>query len=219
MTWIFPVPVFSALRMVVPSRERSMTRFTFVPVTVMFPPWTPKAYLQLVTLYQPGVYYDYRVLYEVHASGDPVSITIVQQGTKAGPDDSSSTPSISGVGEGNLTVSATDNGIPVGMAQVLVSANLPVPVPDNTTATTPGVPETTGAPGASGTPPTSPTPPAMTSTQPPTTAMVTTAPAGVTPSPVPVDTQPPDWFFTMITGFALVIIVISVIADYLIMRD
>ncbi|HTY53154.1 MAG TPA: hypothetical protein VMB35_08160 [Methanomicrobiales archaeon] len=168
---------------------------------------------------QPGVYYDYRVLYEVHASGDPVSITIVQQGTKAGADDSSSTPSIFGVGEGNLTISSTDNGIPVGMAQVLVGSNLPVPVPENTTATTPGVPETTGTPGASGTPPASLTPPAVTATGPPTTVMVTAAPAGQTPAPGPVDTQPPGWFFTMITGFALVIIVISVIADYLIMRD
>jgi len=169
---------------------------------------------------QPGMYYDYRVLYEVHASADPVSITIVQHGTKAGPDDSSSTPSIFGVGEGNLTVSATDNGIPVGMAQVLVGSNLPVPMPGNTTATTPGVPETTGTPGTPAlTPPTSPIPPAVTAIQPPTAAMVTAAPVGQTPSPGPVDAQPPDWFFTMITMFALVIIVISVIADYLIMRD
>ncbi len=158
----------------------------------------------------PGVYYDYRVLYEVHTSGAPVGITLVQQGSKTGPDESVSTPVVFGMSEGNLTVEVRANGTFEGSRGIQVS-NLPV-LP------------TTPLETATGTQ--SPTPPAASVTVTGTTIPVTTnLPVQTTlvqtPS-VPPTTEPtpgPGGFSIWIIGFAAVLIVITIIADYFIMRD
>jgi hypothetical protein len=151
-----------------------------------------------------GVYYDYRILYEVHNFTAPVRITLIQQGSKVGPDDSVSTPSIYGVGEGNLTLEVLANGTLEERRVVRVGTPATIP------ATTPQI---TGNQ--------SPTPPTVSGTVPATTLPATPNPPVQTTSvpPTPPPTPGPEGLSPWIIGFAALVIIIALLADYFIMRD
>lgn len=152
-----------------------------------------------------GVYYDYRVLYEVHNSTAPIMITLIQQGSKVGTDDSVSTPSIYGAGGGNLTLKVLVNGT-LGGSQLIRVGN-----PATTPATTPQM--TTG--------PQPPTPPTVSTTVLVTTLPSTPNPPVQTPSvpPTPLPTPGPGGFPVWIIGYAALIIIITVLADYFLLKD
>ncbi|MDD1665693.1 MAG: hypothetical protein LUQ32_10085 [Methanomicrobiales archaeon] len=147
-----------------------------------------------------GVYYDYRVLYEVHNASAPVTITLIQQGSKAGPDVSVSTPYIYGADGGNLTIEVLANGTLEG-SQVVRVGN-PAPTPATTPQVT-TVPRSPTPPTISTTPPATPSPPVETPSVPPT------------PPPTPGSVSFSPW----IIGYAAIVIVITILADYFIMRD
>jgi hypothetical protein len=152
-----------------------------------------------------GVYYDYLVLYEVHNASAPVTITLIQQGSKLGTDDSVSTPSIHGAGGGNLTLEVLVNGT-LGGSQLIRVGN-----PATTPATTPQI--TTG--------PQPPTPPPVSTTVLVTTHPATPNPPVQTPSvpPTPLPAPGPEGFPIWIIGYAALIIIITVLADYILLKD
>lgn len=154
---------------------------------------------------QPVMYHDFRIGYEVHNETMPVVLTLIQQGTKAGAErDAVLTPSIVGVGDGNLTVEVFANQILQDEGEIRVQiAPLPTPAPENTTATPTPVRTTTVT-----TPP-APTPARSTPSPSPS------APATTTPVPAPSPEGPFPW----VVVFAAAIVVISLIADYFIMKD
>jgi len=151
-----------------------------------------------------GVYYDYRILYEVHNASAPVTITLIHEGSKLGIDDSVSTPFIYGAGGGIMTVEILLNGTLAGDKEIRIQKELPLPTPTvgNTTVTL-----------------------SPTSTRPATTLPVTTRPASVpspsasppvTPSPPP---PSPEALSPYIIVYAGVIFIIAILADYIIMKD
>lgn len=152
-----------------------------------------------------GVYYDYRILYEVHNSTAPIIITLIQQGSKVGTDDSVSTPSIYGAGGGNLTLKVLVNGTLEGSQLIRVGKIAPTPV------TTPQV--------TTGTQP--PTPPTLSTTVPGTSLPTTPYPVVQTPSltPTPTTTPGPAGTSPWIIGYVALIIIITILADYFIMKD
>ena len=172
---------------------------------------TGNIYLAIPMDILPELYYDYRVLYEVHDPDLPITLAVIQQGSKAGPDESQFDPSIYGVKEGNLTVEESTNGILQAsrVIRVGVFPETPVPttaVPGGTRSPTPTTPETT----VSGTPtPASPRPTAPRS-PPPTTPSPTSSPApeGGLGGPA-----------LVLLGFVAVIVIIAVVADYFLLRD
>jgi hypothetical protein len=148
------------------------------------------------------LYHDFRLGYEAHDPDAPLTLTLIQQGTKAGPDDAVLTPSIFGIREGNLTVKVLTNGTLQASKEIRVLEAEPSPTP-----TTPA--------------PLSPTP-----TAPPETIPAPTSPAPIVPlSPSPTVTSSPapatetgspsPW----ILGFVTIIILIALIADYLLLKD
>ena len=152
-----------------------------------------------------GVYYDYRILYEVHNASAPVTITLIQQGSKVGVDDSVSTPSIYGAGGGNLTLDVLANGTLEGSQVVRVSNPATIP------ATTPQI-----TPGSL-----APAQPSVSMTVPATIPPATPSPPVQTPSvsPTPPPAPAPEGLSPWIISYAALIILIAIIADYFIMKD
>jgi hypothetical protein len=152
-----------------------------------------------------GVYYDYRILYEVHNSTAPIMITLIQQGSKVGIDDSVSTPSIYGADGGNLTLDVLANGILEGSQTVRVGN--PVPIPPITPQVTPGTQP--------------PTPPTVSGTARATTLPATPNLPGETSSTpfTPQPTPGPEGLAPWIIGYTALVIVIAALADYFILRD
>jgi len=152
-----------------------------------------------------GVYYDYRVLYEVHTAGTPVTITLIQQGSKVGTDDSVITPFIYGADGGNLTLEVLANGTFEGSHVIRVGNPAPTP------ATTPQV--TTA--------PQQPTPPTVSTTVPVTSLPATPKPPVQTPSvsPTPLPAPGPEGFSPWIIGYVALVIIFTILADYFILKD
>ena len=164
----------------------------------------------------PGVYYDYRILYEVHNASAPVSISLTQQGSKTGPDDSVSIPVIYGANGGNLAVEVRANGTLEGSQGILVGSTPVLPsTPTQGTTVPAGSPPPTVSVTATGTmPPATTTPPVTTTpVQAPSIETTTTVPPATTPVPGPGGIAP------FIIGFAVVVIILAILADYFIMRD
>jgi hypothetical protein len=154
---------------------------------------------------QQGMYYDYRILYEVHNSTVPVQITLIQQGAKEGLDDSVSTPAVYGISSGSLEVEILANGTFEGSQVIRVASPAPTP------ATTPQA--TTG--------PQPPTPPTVSGTALATTLPATPNSVEKTPSasPTPPATPGPEGLSPWIIGYAAVVVLIAALADYFILRD
>jgi hypothetical protein len=143
------------------------------------------------------LYHDFRLGYEAHDPDAPLTLTLIQQGTKAGPDDAVLTPSIFGIREGNLTVKVLTNGTLQASKGIRVLEAAPSPTPTEETRTAP--PTTLPAP-------------------------ISTAPV-LPPSPSPAVTSSPGpgtetgipspWLI----GFVTIIILIALIADYLLLKD
>jgi hypothetical protein len=152
-----------------------------------------------------GVYYDYLVLYEVHNASAPVTITLIQQGRKVGTDDSVSTPFIYGADGGNMTLKVLVNGTLEASQVVRVGNRTTIP------ATTPQI--TQG--------PEPPTPPPVTATVPRTTIPATPSPPVQTPSlpRTPPATPGPEGLSPGIIGYAAVIIIVAILADYFLLKD
>jgi len=152
-----------------------------------------------------GVYYDYRILYEIHNSTAPIMITLIQQGNKVGTDDSVSTPSIYGAGGGNLSLVVLVNGT-LEASQVVRVGN-PATIPPTTPPITQG--------------PQPPTPPPVSTTVTGTTLPATPSHPVQTPSvsPTPLATPGPEGLSPWIIGSAAVIIIVTILADYFIMKD
>jgi hypothetical protein len=152
-----------------------------------------------------GVYYDYRILYEVHNSTAPITITLIQQGSKVGTDDSVSTPAIYGADGGNLSLEVLANGTLEG-SQVVRVGN-----PGTIPATTPPITQGPQPPTSSPVP----------GTVPGTTLPATPSPPVQTPplTPSPVTTPGPEDLAPWITGYGAVIIIVTLLADYFIMKD
>jgi hypothetical protein len=155
----------------------------------------------------PSLYHDFRIEYEVHNTSAPLVFTLVQQGTKVGPEDALLTPSITGIGEGNLAVMILTNGTLEGSKEIRIqeSAPLPTPTAENTEVT------------LSPTPTSSPTPPPVTTTTAPVPSPSASPP--VTPTPTPSPAPSSESPVLLIIGFAAVIILIAIIADYFLLRD
>jgi hypothetical protein len=153
----------------------------------------------------PSLYHDFRIGYEVHDISAPLMFTLVQQGTKVGPEDAVLTPSIIGVGEGNLTVMILTNGTLEDRKEirVLESAPLPTPTAEITTGT------------QSPTPTVSSTTPPVTTTPAPVPSPSVSPP--VTPTPLPAPS--PESSFPWIIIYVAVIIIVTIVADYFIMKD
>jgi hypothetical protein len=151
----------------------------------------------------PLMYHDFRIGYEVHDAGAPLMFTLVQEGTKAGPVDAVITPSIIGAGEGNLTVTILTNGTLQASREIRILNTAPSPTPEagNTTV----APSPTASPT---TLPATPTPPPVNSPPPSPPVTPSTVPA---PSPG----GPSPW----IIGFIAVVIIITLIADYFLLKD
>ena len=153
----------------------------------------------------PVMYHDFRIGYEVHNASAPLMFTLVQQGTKVGPDDVVLTPSIIGAGEGNLTVHILTNGTLQAskVIRILKTAPLPTPAPGNTTVTLSPIP--------------TPSPTTLPATPPPPPVRSPPPGPSVAPSPVPAPSpgSPSPW----IIGFIATVIIIALVADYLILKD
>jgi hypothetical protein len=168
-------------------------------------PGTGNITVELPMDFLPSVYYDFRIGYEVHNASAPHMITLVQQGTKAGPEDAVLTPSIIGVNEGNLTVKILTNGILQGSKEIRIQESVPLPTPieGNTTITRSPVP----------TPPETPLPVTTHST--PVSSPSVSPP--VAPSPLPLPS--PEGLSPWIIVYAAVIIIVTVLADYILLKD
>jgi hypothetical protein len=164
----------------------------------------------------PEASYDYRVLYEVHDMKAPVTLTIIQQGTKMGADDSVSTLHIFGVQEGNLTVEARVNGALLGTGRIRVGAFAPVTtaIPEITPGTLSPAPTTLPETSSATNLPTT-----LPEIAPVTTPPSTPIPSGQSPSPVSTPVPGPDGFSLGIIGYAAVIIAIAIVADYFLLKD
>jgi hypothetical protein len=176
---------------------------------------------------QPFTYHDYRIGYEVHDAGTPLTFTLIQQGTKKGTEtDAVLTPSIIGVETGNLTVEVLLNGTVKNRTGIRIVKPGPpaTPAPVNATAS-----PTTPAPATTGPTTAGPTTASLT-TAPATPATTTSAPTPppATPTPFPRTTAPPapEAPTTPSTGpspfiivYVAAIILITVIADYLLLKD
>lgn len=170
----------------------------------------------------PEAYYDFRILYEVHDAKVPVRLSLMQQGTKVGPEDSVSTPNVYGINEGNLTVQVREGGQLLGSSVVRIG-----PATTITTTTTTTVP-TTPAPTAvsTGTPttpiPTTPAPATTVTTQPATTRVPTRSPVTTpvtTPAATPAPEPASEGVSPVILVYAAVIIIIAIFADYFLLKD
>jgi len=152
-------------------------------------------------------YLDYRIRYVVHNTSLPLTLVLTQQGIKAGADDSVSTPTITGVGEGNMTVEVTANGALLP-AQVVrfVSA---VPTPAATLVT----PQVTPSPAPTAAPTTMPT--LVATTREATLPSTPVTPVQGTPVPVPGPEGPSPG----ILGYAIVILIIAILGDYILLKD
>jgi hypothetical protein len=158
------------------------------------------------------VYHDYRIMYEVHNSSVPVSITIIQAGSKVGPEDSASTPFIAGAGGGNLYLEVLVNGALEGSQAIRV--NHPSALPTNT-------PQITTVPQPTSQTP-SPSPPTISVTVPGTTFPVIPNPPAQTTlvPPTLLPTQGPEGGASpWIIGYASLVIVITILADYYLLKD
>jgi len=153
----------------------------------------------------PSVYHDFRIGYEVHNASAPLIFTLVQQGAKAGPEDAVLTPSVIGVGDGNLTVKILTNGTLQASKEIriLKTAPLPTPAPGNTTVTLSPAP--------------TPSPTTLPATPPPPPVRSPPPGPSVAPSPVPAPSpgSPSPW----IIGFIATVIIIALVADYLLLKD
>ena len=162
----------------------------------------------------PDAYTDFRVMYEVHNSSVPVTITIIQAGSKAGPEDSASTPYIYGVAGGNLDFEVLANGAPEG------SHGIEVRSPGATPAITPQ--STTVPPTSSPSPTPSPTAPVVSTTVPATSPPVTPNPPAVTTTVPPVPSPAPGTeggALLLIMVYAVFIIAVTLLADYFLLKD
>ncbi|MDD1664045.1 MAG: hypothetical protein LUQ32_01710 [Methanomicrobiales archaeon] len=168
-------------------------------------PGTGDVTVELPMDFPPSLFHDFRIGYEVHNASAPLMFTLVQQGTKAGPEDAVLTPSIIGVKEGNLTVKILTNGTLQGSKEIRIRESVPLPTPTegNTTVT----------------PSPSPTPPRTTLpvTTPPTPVPSPSVSPPVAPSPLPLPSPegPSPWIIVYIA----VIIIVTILADYIILKD
>jgi hypothetical protein len=176
---------------------------------------------------QPGLFNDFLIGYEVHNASNPLTISLVQQGIKMGPvEEAIISPTLMGIGEGNLSVQVSADGILVGGKEIPVLSEVPLPVPmENTTAT----PASETVPPATEPSETTPASPAST---PPPAPPATLLSGPETPSPPPASTPPappaaplpgletpsggPSPFIII---FGAAIIVITLISDYLLLKD
>ncbi|HMA05193.1 MAG TPA: hypothetical protein VKO45_04625 [Methanomicrobiales archaeon] len=167
---------------------------------------------------QPMATTDFSIAYKLHDNTEPVTLTLVQQGSKKGLEqDAVLTPSILGIVEGNLSVQVRFNGTLVGARdiQVLEEAPLP-PTPEvNVTATPMSTPVSTAT--STPTPSHVPTTPATTQTTSPPVATkpVTTPPA----TEVPVPDTPSAGPSPFILAYGAVIVIIALLADYYLLKD
>jgi len=176
---------------------------------------------------QPFTSYDFRIGYEVHNAKAPLAFTLSQRGTKTGPvTEANLTPSVIGVGEGDLMVSVLANGTSVGSRVIPVLKAVPVPSPAPVNATTP--PPENATTTALETP--SPAQPTTSVSAPPTPAITTPVPTppatattpAVTAAPpaaaaaTPTEATGPSPF---IIGFVVLIIFGAVVADYILLKD
>ena len=168
-------------------------------------PGTGNITVELPMDFLPSVYHDFRIGYEVHNASAPLVFTLVQQGTKVGPEDADLTPSVIGVEEGNLTVEILANGTLQGSKEIRIQNAVPPP-PSTGVNTTAAL---------------SPTPTPSAETPPVTTRPVTVPSPSVSP-PVTSSPLPPpssESPFPWIIVFAAVIIIVAIFADYIIMKD
>ncbi|HUK38969.1 MAG TPA: hypothetical protein VLV30_07645 [Methanomicrobiales archaeon] len=167
----------------------------------------------------PVLYHDFRIGYEVHDPGALLTLTLVQQGTKTGPDDAVLTPTILGIPQGNLTVYVLTNGTLQASKTIRVAEAVATP------AATP-----TAAPTAAATTGTTTVPPSTPETTAPTTAPALTTPVATptparTPSPAVTATLPPasppstEGPSPVVLGYIAVILIIALVGDYLLLRD
>jgi hypothetical protein len=179
---------------------------------------------------QPLTSHDFNIGYEIHDPKAPLVFTLVQQGYKAGTESNANlTPSLKGIGEGNITVAVLANGTLQGGGEIRVFGTAPPPptppqVNDTATPTpAPTSPETT----PSGTTPSettspAPTPPEETpagTTPPPATPrppQVTPATTPPAAAPAPAGESGPS---PLIIAYAAIIVLIAVIADYILLKD
>jgi hypothetical protein len=160
---------------------------------------------------EPFTFHDFRIGYEVHNASTPLTFTLIQQGTKMGAEtDAVLTPSIIGAREGSLALVVMENSTLVNrtVIQIVKPAPPATPVPVNTTAS---------PTGAQTTPPAT-TPPTPVPT--PSRTLPTPAPATPTPvTPTPVPETPSGALSPFIIGFAVIIVLVTIIADYLLLKD
>lgn len=183
--------------------------------------------------FQPATVYDFRIGYEVHSAKDPLVFTLIQEGFKAGTEtDANLTPSLAGIGNGDVKVSVFGNGTFQGGKEIQVSltAPLPTPRPVDSTMTPSETPSPVEKPPGTTQPemlPPGTTPP---STTPPVTAPAAETPPGTTPSPArvspvvttPVATQAPAGGAgpsPFVLVYAGIIIITAVVGDYLLLKD
>ena len=182
---------------------------------------------------QPLTIHDFRIGYEIHNAKAPLVFTLVQQGVKVGEEtDANLTPSLAGLGEGKVTVAVLANGTfqggkeiqvfgagsPLPTAPQVIETTTPSPVPTETATV---LPETTPPePAPPETPPPAPTPPEATPAgttppparpSPPQVTPATTPPA----APLAGETGPSPF----VLGYAAIIILVAVIADYILLKD
>jgi len=164
----------------------------------------------------PVLYHDFRIGYEVHDPQAPLTLTLVQQGTKTGPDSAVITPTVLGIPEGNLSVYVLTNGTLQASKTIRVATAAP-PATTTTTITTTTAGTTT-------------VPPSTQETTAATTAPALTTPAATptpaqTPSPAVTATTPPasppsaEGPSLLIIGYIAVILIVALVADYLLLRD
>jgi hypothetical protein len=154
------------------------------------------------------IYHDFRIGYEVHSPDIPLVLTLTQEGIKSGPADAVLTPTVLGVGEGNLTVEVLANDTLQAEKEIRI---LKEPPP---------------TPTVEGNATVSPSP--STATPSPATTRATTRPATTRPAPAPSPSPSPggtpspatpDGISPWILGFITGIIVIALVSDYLLLRD
>ncbi len=163
---------------------------------------------------QPLVYHDFLIGYEIHDGNAPLTFSLGQQGVKQGMETGALlTPSVIGIREGNLTVLVFANGSLQGSGSLMVLEELP-PTPEETGNVTPEptVSETPSLPPTTQTPLPSETPGTPEPSRPAPQETLTTPPPAETAD---VTSGPSPW----ILAYGAAVVIITLVADYLLLRD
>lgn len=177
--------------------------------------------------FQPLTFYDFLIGYEVHSEKAPLVFTVVHRGYKDGAaTDVHLIPSLIGVGDGNLTVSVLANATSLGsrVIRVYSTAPPPTPAPVNTTAAPSPVTATpaqttpaAATPSPAGTTPApTVTTPSSHGTTPVRTTPVTAPPTAAASPAAPAEEPGPS---LLIIAYVAIVILITAIADYVLLKD